>query len=245
MREVKKQSLSESALLHLLPGVLLAAFLALFSYMFRDRGVPAIFFLQVGVFFVMIPTMYAIARRYQKIEGLSSIKDLVRPRQKVPWYEFALWTVLIFVFAALVLTLAGKSINPALKSALFGWIPNWLDITDIFARPTAYSNSWRLIVWVFGLIATSIVGPIVEEFYFRGFLLPRIRGKVIGPVLWGACLFALYHVFSLWLVPARIIALIPLVYITLKKRNIGIAIAAHCILNIAGDSISSLPILLG
>jgi len=245
MREVKKQTLPESALLHTLPGILLTVFLVFFSFLFKGRGVPAIFFLQIGVFFVMIPTMYAIARRYARAENLASVRELIPFQNRVPWFEFVLWTVVIFVFAALVLTMAGKSFNPALKGALFGWMPSWLDITDIFVHPSDYSAAWRITVWVLGLIATSIVGPVAEEFYFRGFLLPRIKGKVVGPVLWGASLFALYHVFSLWLVPARIIALIPLVYITLKKRNIGIAIAAHCILNIAGDSISSLSILLG
>lgn len=245
MREVRQQTLPESALLHILPGFLLTAFLALFSFIFRDRGVPAIFYLQIGVFFVMIPAMYTIARRYARAEGLASARELIQFKHRVPWYEFALWTVVIFVFAALVLTLAGKGLNPALKGALFGWMPRWLDVTDIFAHPTDYSSTWRIVVWALGLIATSVVGPIAEEFYFRGFLLPRIKGKCIGPLLWGASLFALYHVFSLWLVPARIIALIPLVYVTLKKKNLGIAIVAHCILNIAGDSISSLPILLG
>lgn len=245
MPTARKQTLPESALLHILPGLLTTLFLVLFAFLFKDRSVPALFFLQLGVFFVMIPSTYLIARRYQKIESIPSLKELILPQSRVPWYEFVMWVMVIFAFAAFVLTMSGKSLSPTLKSALFGWLPSWLDISDILIRPAEYSSFWRITVWVLGLVATSIVGPIVEELYFRGFLLPRIRGKLLEPVLWGAVLFAIYHFFSLWLAPARIIALIPLVYITLKKRNIGIAIAAHCLLNIVGDSISSLSILLG
>ena len=59
-----------------------------------------------------------------------------------------------------------------------------------------YSQSTLLITFTFFLIVTGIALPLVEELYFRGFLMPRIsRFKAWTPVI-SAFLFALYHVWQ-------------------------------------------------
>jgi membrane protease YdiL (CAAX protease family) len=36
---------------------------------------------------------------------------------------------------------------------------------------TRYSTAALLITWTFGLVVNGIAGPVVEEMYFRGYLL--------------------------------------------------------------------------
>lgn len=73
----------------------------------------------------------------------------------------------------------------------------------------------------------------MEEAYFRGFLLPRMPVRLgrTAPLA-HAVLFAFYHVWTLWLTPTRILAVLPLTYITLRTRSILPAVVAHVVLNL-------------
>ena len=69
--------------------------------------------------------------------------------------------------------------------------------------------------------------------YFRGYLLPRMPvwlGRT-APVA-HAVLFAFYHVWTLWLTPTRILAVLPLIYITVRTRSVLPAMVAHVVLNL-------------
>ena len=59
------------------------------------------------------------------------------------------------------------------------------------AQYESYSQSTLLVNFTLFLIVTGIAFPLVEELYFRGFLMPRIsRFKAWAPVI-SALLFAL------------------------------------------------------
>ena len=76
----------------------------------------------------------------------------------------------------------------------------------------------------------TVIGPVVEELYFRGYLLPRMKyaGKW-APIL-HSFLFALYHIFTPWMIVTRTVGMIPLVY-TIRKKNIIIGIVIHILIN--------------
>jgi membrane protease YdiL (CAAX protease family) len=75
---------------------------------------------------------------------------------------------------------------------------------------------------------------VVEELYFRGFLLPRLsRFGLWAPVINGV-LFTLYHFFSPWAFVERVIMVIPMAWLVQRKRNIYITIIAHLLLNTLG-----------
>ena len=84
------------------------------------------------------------------------------------------------------------------------------------------------------LLGTVIVAPVIEELYFRGFLLPRMpqqlgRWRVPAHVT----LFAGYHLWSPWLIPTRCLAVLPLAYIAMRTRDVRIGILTHVVLNAA------------
>jgi hypothetical protein len=59
--------------------------------------------------------------------------------------------------------------------------------------------------------------------------------------LMGGILMSLYHFWSPWLFFVRVIAITPMVYAVWWKRNLFIGIIAHCLLNLIGDVLMSIP----
>lgn len=233
--------LPKAVCLHLLPGLLITACFVGLNLILRGRGVPPYLILSLCVFFVMIPVMLLIMRRAAKAEGRKPA-FVVGNRAPVKWYIVCGLGLLAFVWAGLIMSTVGKPIDAALRQAFFFWLPSWFDLSDVFRQPELYSRQIVIATWCAGLFAASIAGPIVEEIYFRGFLLSRMHGYgPLAPVL-GIVLFSLYHFWSPWMFVTRAAALIPLVYFVWRKRNIGIGIVAHCLLNLAGDSLSTMAI---
>jgi len=102
----------------------------------------------------------------------------------------------------------------------------------------------RCTSWAFGIIVKAFVGPVVEEMYFRGYLLPRISCFGAWAPLINTVLFSLYHFFTPWLNVSRIIGLLPMVYAAWWKRSIYVSMGAHVLGNISA-MVLLLPVLLG
>ena len=95
-----------------------------------------------------------------------------------------------------------------------------------------YDRSKLIQTYVLHFIFIIIVAPSVEEIYFRGFLLPRMPENLgWGKPILHSFLFALYHVWSPWMFPARTLALLPLIYIVRWKKNLYIGMVAHWLIN--------------
>jgi len=87
---------------------------------------------------------------------------------------------------------------------------------------------------VAAFLLNGILGPVTEELYFRGYLLPRIPASRAWAPLFNVLLFSLYHFFSPWQNVTRIVALIPLVYAVAWKRNMYLSLITHVLLNTLG-----------
>jgi hypothetical protein len=236
----------QTVLLHLVPGILIAGIGGLLAYLFRTRNIPAYFFLEVTILLVMIPVMIGImmdaARRQGAGGGVKIQSLLMRPGRPVAAWKYIVYPVIITAFAGGVFTLLGPWINEPLKELLVPELPPWLDLTHLFTHPEAYGRGWLIVSWVLSIPLIVFAGPVIEEIYFRGYLLPRIPGPPAVMVILGIVLFAVYHVFSFWMIPVRIIALFPLVLLVWRTRDIRIGIIGHCLLNLVGDTVSSIPI---
>jgi membrane protease YdiL (CAAX protease family) len=75
-----------------------------------------------------------------------------------------------------------------------------------------------------------IVGPIVEEMYFRGHLLPRMGHAGKWSPLLHSFLFALYHMWTPWMIITRTLGTLPLVWAA-KRRSLYLSIAVHIAVN--------------
>jgi hypothetical protein len=88
-----------------------------------------------------------------------------------------------------------------------------------------------VVLVIFAFIFNGFVGPVIEELYFRGHLLPAIdRLGIWAPVL-NTVLFSVYHLWTPWQNPGRIIALLPWVYTVWRTRSIYLSIIVHVAVN--------------
>ena len=95
------------------------------------------------------------------------------------------------------------------------------------------------------LLFNGIIGPLGEERYFRGYLLPRLSRLGAWAPLINVALFSLYHFWTPWDLVSRIVVLLPMPYSTWRARDVKIAIAAHVGINTLSFFLSSAAILLG
>ena len=78
----------------------------------------------------------------------------------------------------------------------------------------------------------NVAAAIVEELYFRGYLMPRLSPLKGWAPLVNAVLFALQHFLSPWQQLSIILGILPQVYLVSRKRNIYLGIIAHSLLNL-------------
>lgn len=95
------------------------------------------------------------------------------------------------------------------------------------------ARAWAVTLGAF-LVVNGLVGPIVEELYFRGYLLPRMDRLGRWAPLVNVSLFSLYHFWSPWQVAARILGIGPMVFAVHWKRNVYLGMVIHCTLNLIG-----------
>jgi membrane protease YdiL (CAAX protease family) len=231
-KENEQQSLVTSIILHLLPGILILAFFVALTPLLTERGFPTLFCIFLAVTVVLIPFElgYILYQALKKNKSFS-LKGIVLYRRKIPlWQYFALIPPFL-AWALIAYFIIAPPIQGFLKDEYFSWLPAWFFLDYNVEQ---CSKSILLITWIMGLIFNGIAGPIVEELYFRGYLLPRIsRLKLWAPLL-NVLLFSVYHFFSPWRNLERILALLPGVYIIQLKKNIYLGIIPHCLLNTTG-----------
>ena len=94
------------------------------------------------------------------------------------------------------------------------------------------------------LVILVILGPLVEELYFRGYLLPRLGRFGAWAPLINVSLFACYHLWKPWDAFMLILILAPTMYAVWRLKDIRISIAVHIALNATGWAMNVAPTLL-
>src|SRR4051812_6503259 len=89
-----------------------------------------------------------------------------------------------------------------------------------------FAGNWG---WFGMLVAVALLAPVVEELFFRGLLLPRMRaafGK--RDVVANGALFTLYHVHQPWSMPATLIdGIVNQAYPTRRFRSTWMGLITH------------------
>lgn len=233
---VKQHTMVQSLLLHLLPGIPIVLFYLLVAPSLIKLGFPPAFALCLAIPAVLIPIELGILLFLgKKRTGRYSWKSVVSYRELAPVWQYVVYGLLIIVWSSLVFMFLSKPLGGFLTDRLFAWAPTWFVQSNTFDGPKSILFATWIMIMVFG----NILGPIVEELYFRGYLLPRmIHLKGWAPVV-NAILFSAYHFWSPWDVVTRSIAVLPVSYCAYIKRNIYMGMIAHVLLN----SLSSLSLL--
>jgi membrane protease YdiL (CAAX protease family) len=243
-KDGEQHSIGKSVLLHLLPGFVFTLIYILGVRFTVGWGISPFFvFLIVGLLFLIPFEMGFLLYQAKKRNRSFSLMGIVLLRNKIPKWQFIILPVLLLGWAYFV----AFAINPALENIViekfFSWVPEHYFLETLVNQIDQYSKSLLVVSAVFGIFFNGVFGPIVEELYFRGYLLSRIsRLKGWAPLL-NTILFSLYHFFTPWQNPLRIIALTPLYYTVWWKRNIYVGIVVHCLMNLIGSIMVLLTIL--
>jgi len=228
-----QMALGRSVLLHLLPGALISAFFLLLGPSVIRAGYPPVVSLLLGILVVLIPfELGYLIYQGRKRNHRTSLQGVVLYREPLPWWNYALLIPAFVVWGALCFGFLAP-VESFLASTLFSWLPAWALPSSGATQYDGIRHSALLVTFVAGIALNGIAGPVVEELYFRGYLLPRIsRLGHLGAAALNVILFSLYHFFSPWGNIPRILAFLPLVYAVDRKRNIYLSIWTHCSLNI-------------
>lgn len=90
------------------------------------------------------------------------------------------------------------------------------------------SGRWDIL---FFLILTIILNILTEEIYFRAWMLPKLTK--FGKYSWilNGFMFALYHIYQLWLFPVILVASLGFAYICNRCKSIIPAFVLHLVMN--------------
>jgi len=224
----------ESIALHLIPGALITAVYFASAPAIMNAGYPPLMALLLCILVILLPLELGILY-YQgrRLNGRSSLKGVVLNRERIPlWQYFALVPPLVIWSAAAYILLT--PVDNYFIRTWFAWLPAWATTGLSLASVAQYSHAAFLHTAIMAFLLNGILGPVTEELYFRGFLLPRIPASRTWAPLINVLLFSLYHLFSPWQNVTRIVALIPLVYVVASKRNLYLSMITHCLLNTLG-----------
>jgi membrane protease YdiL (CAAX protease family) len=226
-QDIQPHSVWQSILLHLLPGVLLLGFFVMAVPFVENLGLPLRFAAMLGVFLVLIPVELGILfYEGKKRNGRFSLRGIIVYRERIPLWQYFLWVPLLVVWSS-ICALILSPLGDFLIKKVFSWLPAWF----IYSDNSGYSRI-ILIVMVTAYGIANVSAAIVEELYFRGYLMPRLsRLKGWAPFV-NTVLFALQHFLTPWQQPFIILGVLPQAYVVSKKRNIYLGIMAHSLLNL-------------
>jgi uncharacterized protein len=223
----EQHSAARTVVLHLLPGVLMTAFYAGAAPVVRGLGFPSLMAIFLAIAFVLIPFEFGYLI-YQARKKGTTLGSVVLYRQPVRPGQLVGLVLGLLAWSGICAVLLFPPLDGFFIENAFSWLPGWFFFAEDFTR---YSTTVLLITWTFGLVVNGIAGPVVEEMYFRGYLLPRISRLGAWAPLVNTVLFSLYHFFTPWLNVGRIIGLMPMVYATWWKRSIYVSMAVHVLGN--------------
>lgn len=229
MENVKRiENKGKIVLLHLVPGIMINL-----GYLMALR-INALSHLPRSILLAMAATLFAVVFELGYLLYVSkketnsfnvfkvlAYKKILSLKQNIG-YTF----VLMMIIGILM-----KLIAP-ISEQLFDQVFYFINTDYNFVQDmTVFSKN--LVIWttVVSFLSFTLLVPVIEELYFRGFLLSRMKWMGCYGVIINSVLFAMYHFWSPWLILARVIALTPLFYIVYKKESMLLGIIVHCLAN--------------
>ena len=157
--------------------------------------------------------------------GRLSLQGVVLYRTPIPIWQYFVFAPVLFILLGLIFTLM-KPVDAFFREQIFAFLP------ALESGLTAgYSRKALIATWVMAAIFGVIVGPTIEELYFRGYLLPRMKYAGKWTPLLHSFLFSLYHIWTPWMFLTRTFGMLPLAY-AVRWRNLNLAIIVHVIVNL-------------
>ena len=241
---MKKNTAQKGLSIEVITLFLLPCFLPtlalIFYFNIGDRSIPSTFIFLLFELLITLPLLFFIMTKNEgEPLSIKSIKKIVGKQKRVPIGKFILICVASLIWALLCFVLL-KNVTSYIQTNLFGWVPQWFSLGDYLHNRSLYASQYPVMIWS-GMLVASIAFPFAEEVYFRGYLLQKTNQFGIWSPVINTTLFALYHIWSIWMVPVRIVAIFPMIYFVWKERNLFLGVVVHFLLNFVGDVVLLYP----
>jgi uncharacterized protein len=222
--QIEQHALPTSIVLHLFPSICVLIGSLISAPLVVRVGFPA----ELGI--LLSSLMLGVSLRlgylfYQgkKRNGTFSLRGIVLYWGHMPWWQYLL-IFLPFLVYALALEVLLQPVSKVLTTHVFWWLPMALLPSTAALKLTTATLITGLVL----LLIDGIIAPLVEELYYRGYLLPRLSRLGWFAPLINSLLFTLGHFWQPYNYLFIFLLVLPEVCLVYWKRNIKISILLHC-----------------
>jgi hypothetical protein len=239
MDAMQQQTRRASILHHLYPGVVITACFVALTPRVVALGYPPQFSMLLCIVGVAIPLLLMHLRAARKKERLTSIRQLNGYTERLPAWRLVSYSLGLVVVAFIAWGVL-QPVDQLITASLLSWLPDWYTVQDF----SGYGREAIITTLVANLVLNGILAPVVEEIYFRGYLLPRMEAWRKWAFVANAALFSLYHFWQPYIYLTLMFALLPMTYLVWKTKDLRLGILTHCLLNLVG-ALLTMAMLLG
>jgi uncharacterized protein len=220
---------SRAIVLHFLPAIAIACAYWFVTPWTSRNGVPHVAVLLAAFAVIGIPMQLGIIRRTAKAVGHSVVR-FVSP---IPLWQHVVGAVVLIALELLLLRLPLGRVSDYLAGHGFPTLPAaFSPAADDDLAMT--SRSILLPVLMLQLLIDGIINPLVEERYFRGFLLPQLGRLRLGAPVLSTFLFAIAHFWQPYNYLSIFVFVLPLTLFTWWRKNYYAQAFVHCFANSFG-----------
>ncbi len=188
----------------------------------------------LGGLFLMPVEWFLILRQSKKDCGKYSLKAALIEQEKQPVPHIFFFALVLFgvagIFSVTIQPLENMLLS-APREKLLSFLPTRFDWNNI-EWIKSFSKNIILATCAVYFVFNVFVGPITEEFFFRGYLTAHNNkyGKWTPVII--TIVFSLYHFWLPFHNIFRIFAFLPMAYISYRKRNIYFCMVSHMFCNL-------------
>ena len=217
--------------LHLGPGIVFAVVFFLISGILTKQGFCSYLVLMIAIPVFLAPLEIGMIFLWSRRNaGTRSFRQAVGYLQKGNVFDDAVLPLILIPVGSALAFLAGPATH-FLEQHLSGLFPMGAGMDAMIRDLASVSKTQQTIALILGLVCSGLVAPIVEELYFRGFLLSRSEGWGVMAPVFNSLLFGIYHMYAPWNTAAIFLMFLPIAYIAWARKDVRIGIVFHCLKN--------------
>jgi membrane protease YdiL (CAAX protease family) len=220
--------------LHLVPGLIFAGVFFALSRLFIRWGLTGYLALLVAIPVCLVPVEIGVMLLWgARTGGRNSLLETIGYRQRGTAVDYLVVPLFLFIFWS-VLSIAVAPVSLYLETHLSVWLPAWATQASLIDGFASSNSTQQSITLGLAVILSGFVAPVVEELYFRGFLLPRMEQWGWAAPVVNSLLFAAYHFYFPGNVLGIFLAFVPISYVVVARKNWRIGVVVHCLFNLWG-----------
>jgi membrane protease YdiL (CAAX protease family) len=226
-------SRTQTVFYHLYPGIFILLFFIFVTPALVSHNYPPQLGLMLSIILVAIPLLLLHLKRMRKKENRENILQLNGFTNTLGAGKLLLYSLSLVVFAFLIWGIT-QPIDTIIADKLFKWLPHWFFVQNF----NGYSKKVILLTLILNLTLNGFLAPFIEELYFRGYLLPRMKVWGKWAFVLNAFLFSIYHFWQPQIYLTLVLSLLPMTWLVWKTKDLRLGILTHCLLNIIGALLS-------